>query len=191
MELREAFIASLQVGVTSDLSVGAQAEGRDGRRDGAVGVAIALGSAGAVRGSVGGTRSTQGDACATGVVDYRVSHGGIELAAAYARAPFDIVPLRADAAPLPVQALGGRLRVALNATDSVAIATDRTSSADAAPYTSTRVTFRRALAPTVAVDGIVGYVSGGTAAAGPGPEGWLASLNVRWSLDPARPLPSF
>jgi hypothetical protein len=45
------------------------------------------------------------------------------------------------------------------------------------------VTFRHAVAPSVAVDGIVGYVSGVPAVAGIAQDGWLASLNVRWSLD--------
>jgi hypothetical protein len=184
--LRDAFIASMNVGVTRDLSVGAQAEGRDGRRDGGVGVAIALGDAGALRGSIGGSRNAHGDACATAGIDYRVSRGSMELAAAYARAPADVVPVQVEAASTAVQSLGGRLRITLNATDSVALATDRASSTDAASYTSTRVTFRRALAPAVAVDGGVAYVSGTGAATAAVPEGWLASLNVRWSLDVAR-----
>ena len=182
-EARDAFVASVRAGVTDALSIGAQAEGRDSRRDGALGFAVSLGSAGALRGSVGTTRDATGDGCATASVDYRVSQAGVELAAAYARGPADAAVLRSDAATAPVQSVGGRLRVALNATDSVVLASDRASSADAAPFTATRVTFRRALAPSVALDGVIGYVSGTSTAIGMVPEGWLASLNVRWSLD--------
>jgi hypothetical protein len=184
-EGRETFIASVRSGVTDELSVGAEAEGRDGRRDGALGFAMALGSAGAVRGSVGAARNAQGDACATGRVDYRVAQGAVEVSAAYARGLADLPAVRGDAAAAPVQSVGGRVRVALNATDSLALASDRASSAEAAPVTATRVTFRRTIAPTMALDGVVGYVSGAQPASGAVPEGWLASLSVRWSLDPA------
>jgi hypothetical protein len=188
---RPAFIAMYRTGMTDHMTVGGHAEGVDKRVTVGLDLDIGGGDYGVINGNVGAIRTDTGNLSPASAMRYNFSRGALRVTAGYERKPDGSLCV-----PLPgagtvtahgvVETFGGRIDYTISHADSIAFATDRSLPAelaaiDALPQTTTRLIYSYSAGKRFGMDGLVGYAAG-TPVAQRAPEGWIASVNFRWSL---------